>query len=146
MQRVAAVAKQEAEAKFEAEKRSLQLKLESEITQLQTHLRIFQKVSPASVSCWLLSLVWQCCSFHLRGLFLSFSLRFKVERWLERDEQLSEMSREQQEAWGQLDKASHENRHLKLSLVDAQATLALLQTELSQVRSHYEEKIRLLQR
>lgn len=51
MQRVAAVAKQEAEAKFEAEKRSLQLKLESEITQLQTHLRIFQKVSPASVSC-----------------------------------------------------------------------------------------------
>ena len=44
MQRVALVAKQEAEAKFEAEKRSLQLKLEAEITQLQTHLRIFQKV------------------------------------------------------------------------------------------------------
>ena len=45
MQRVATVAKKEAETKFEAEKRNLQLKLESEITQLQTHLRIFQKVT-----------------------------------------------------------------------------------------------------
>lgn len=70
----------------------------------------------------------------------------KVENWLDRDQQLSEMTREQQEAWGQLDKASHENRHLKMTLVDAQATLALLQTELSQVKSHYEEKCRILQR
>ena len=44
MQRVAAAVKHEAEAKFQVEKRNLQLKLESEITQLQTHLRLFQKV------------------------------------------------------------------------------------------------------
>ena len=44
VQRVAAAAKHEAETKCEVEKRNLQLKLESEITQLQTHLRLFQKV------------------------------------------------------------------------------------------------------
>ena len=44
VQRVAQVVKNEAEAKCEAEKRALQRNLESEIAQLQTHLRLFQKV------------------------------------------------------------------------------------------------------
>ncbi len=44
VQRVAQVVKNEAEAKCEAEKRALQHNLESEIAQLQTHLRLFQKV------------------------------------------------------------------------------------------------------
>ena len=44
VQRVAQVVKNEAEAKCEAEKRTLQHNLEAEINQLQTHLRLFQKV------------------------------------------------------------------------------------------------------
>lgn len=44
VQRVAQVVKNEAEIKCEAEKRTLQHSLESEIAQLQTHLRLFQKV------------------------------------------------------------------------------------------------------
>lgn len=44
VQRVAQVVKNEAEAKCQAEKKTLQENLESEIVQLQTHLRLFQKV------------------------------------------------------------------------------------------------------
>lgn len=44
VQRVAQVVKKEAEAKSQTEKRLLQDKLETEIAQLQTHLRLFQKV------------------------------------------------------------------------------------------------------
>ncbi|XP_032783433.2 ras and EF-hand domain-containing protein-like [Daphnia magna] len=106
VQRVAQVVKNEAEIKCEAEKRTLQQSLESEIAQLQTHLRLFQK----------------------------------VENWLNREQQEAQ-SRDQQEA---VERASSENRQLKLSLVDAQTTLALLQTELSQLKSQYCEKDRLL--
>lgn len=108
VQRVAQVVKNEAEIKCEAEKRTLQQSLESEIAQLQTHLRLFQK----------------------------------VENWLNREQQEAQ-SRDQQEA---VERASSENRQLKLSLVDAQTTLALLQTELSQLKSQYCEKDRLLYR
>ena len=107
VQRVVATTKQEAEHKFEAEKRQLQLKLETEITELQTHLRLFQK----------------------------------VETWLSKEQQAGG---DQEEAWLQLDQASTENRQLKLSLADTQTKLALLQTELSQIKSHYEKKYRLL--
>ncbi len=42
------------------------------------------------------------------------------------------------------EKAASENRQLKLSLMEAQTTLALLQTELTQLKSHYTEKDRML--
>ena len=106
VQRVVATTKQEAEHKFEAEKRQLQLKLETEITELQTHLRLFQK----------------------------------LENWLSKEQQAGG----DQETWLQLDQVSAENRQLKLSLADTQTKMALLQTELSQIKSHYEKKYRLL--
>ena len=63
-----------------------------------------------------------------------------MENWLNREQQEAQ-TRDQQEA---VERASTENRQLKLSLVDAQTTLALLQTELVQLKSHYLEKDRLL--
>jgi hypothetical protein len=66
----------------------------------------------------------------------------QVENWLNREQQEAQ-TRDQQEA---VERTSSENRQLKLSLVDAQTTLALLQTELSQLKSQYYEKDRLLYR
>ena len=65
-----------------------------------------------------------------------------MENWLNREQQEAQ-TRDQQEA---VERTSSENRQLKLSLVDAQTTLALLQTELSQLKSQYYEKDRLLYR
>ena len=45
VQRVAQVVRHESQVKFEAEKRNLQLNMEAEIAQLQTHLRLFQRVN-----------------------------------------------------------------------------------------------------
>ena len=45
VQRVAQVVRHESQVKFEAEKRNLQLNMEAEIAQLQTHLRLFQRVT-----------------------------------------------------------------------------------------------------
>ena len=67
----------------------------------------------------------------------------QVENWLEKEQQTGELSvRDQQQEV--VEKTSNENRHLKLSLVEAQATLALLQTELSQLKSQYQYKDRQL--
>lgn len=64
----------------------------------------------------------------------------QVENWLNREQQEAQ-TRDQQEA---VERASNENRQLKISLVDAQTTLALLQTELAQLKSQYYQKDRLL--
>ena len=94
MQRVATVAKKEAETKFEAEKRNLQLKLESEITQLQTHLRIFQKVTKKHFNIslliywWWLWLNFDEISF---GCFDAFTIksRLEVSAWNESSDYLA---------------------------------------------------------
>lgn len=67
----------------------------------------------------------------------------QVENWLEKEQQTGELSvRDQQQEV--VEKTNNENRHLKLSLAEAQATLALLQTELSQLKSQYQYKDRQL--
>lgn len=113
VQRVAAVVKQDVEAKYEAEKRDLKFNMETEIAQLQAHLRLLKK----------------------------------AEDWLSReklgpDSSSSTGLKEQQ--LDAVERTSSENRQLKMSLIDAQTTLALLQTELAQLKSHYSERDRLL--
>lgn len=49
VQRVAVAVRHDAESKFETEKFQVQAKLEAEIVQLQTHLRLFKKVCPLHV-------------------------------------------------------------------------------------------------
>lgn len=139
VQRVAQVVKNEADIKCEAEKRTLQQSLESEIAQLQTHLRLFQKVS---FSHFMIVVVFFFVGYPQLSCVSCFSFWAQVENWLNREQQEAQ-SRDQQEA---VERASSENRQLKLSLVDAQTTLALLQTELSQLKSQYCEKDRLLYR
>ena len=107
---MAATAKQETERKCDAEKRQLQLTLESEIAELQARLRLFQK----------------------------------VDNWL--GQGIRPESNADQEACTQLDRISAENRQLRVSLAEAQTSLVLVQTEMSQVKSHYEDKCRQLNR
>ena len=139
VQRVAQVVKNEAEAKCQTEKKILQDNLETEIAQLQTHLRLFQKVKKPTQQSGAYSLR-HMLSFY-RCLFLLFR-SVQVENWLQREQQ-EVQTRDQQET---VQRTSSENRQLKLSLVDAQTTLALLQTELAQLKSQFVQKDRLLLR
>ena len=63
-----------------------------------------------------------------------------------RDIRIRPESNADQEACTQLDRISAENRQLRVSLAEAQTSLVLVQTEMSQVKSHYEEKCRQLNR
>lgn len=140
VQRVAQVVKNEAEAKCQAEKKTLQQNLEAEIAQLQTHLRLFRKVETSNKKKKTTQFEYRPCLPTVCCWF-SFLLIVKVENWLSREQQEATTTRDQQEA---VERTSTENRQLKLSLNDAQTTLALLQTELAQLRSQYHEKDRLL--
>ena len=106
VQRVAAAVKQDTVAKCEAEKRDLQLNMETEIAQLQAHLNLFKK----------------------------------VETWLSKEQ----LAGGQPDTGAVIERTCTENRQLKTSLMEAQTTLALLQTELAQLKSHYSERDRLL--
>ena len=44
------------------------------------------------------------------------------------------------QVWQQFERTATENRQLRLSLAEAQTALSLIQTELMQLKSHYEER------
>lgn len=53
MARVEAKAREEARQKFEQEKKTITKKMETEIMELQTHLRLFKKVFSLKKQFWL---------------------------------------------------------------------------------------------
>ncbi|XP_054281061.1 ras and EF-hand domain-containing protein homolog isoform X2 [Macrosteles quadrilineatus] len=99
--KVEAKAREEARQKFEGEKKSIVKKMETEIMELQTHLRLFKKVNNV--------------------------LTERKEKDKDKDRDLSDESEE-------------ERRQLKLMLADKEANLAILSTEMAQLRTEYEGK------
>jgi len=99
--RVEAAARRQAQVDFEAERRAMQEKMESEVEELQTHLKLFQK----------------------------------VDQWMNKDEQMDSEARKK------LEDANQENLQLKTLLGETQTNIAVLRSEMSQVKSSYESKV-----
>lgn len=102
--------KKQAQDEIEAERRSLKLKMDAEMDELQEHLTLFEK----------------------------------VDSWLKSSQDTTKNGR-LSEVLTKLEDAVQENRQLRISLMDAQTCVALMRTELAQVRSQYEEKYRELE-
>jgi len=100
---VETAAREKARRDFEEEKRHIQGKMEAEMTQLQSQLKIFQK----------------------------------IDSYLNKEKEDASTGKD---AMKRLEKASDENRALKSSLHETQANIALLRTELNQMRSQYDAK------
>lgn len=86
---------------FEAERRAMQEKMEAEVQELQTHLRLFQK----------------------------------VDQWMSKDEQ------QDNEARKKLEDANQENIQLKSLLGETQTNIAVLRSEMTQLKTNYENKV-----
>ena len=67
-----------------------------------------------------------------------------METWLEKEQNTGENLTVRDQHQEVIEKTNNENRHLKLSLAEAQTTLALFQTELAQLKSQYQHKDRQL--
>ena len=123
MAKVEQQALQKAKQEHENEKRGLQQKMNAELAELQTQLRLFQKVSLELIlnndNAW-----WNCSIF-------------QVDTWLNKEKDGHSHSEETQR---RLDNAFEENRNLKMSLNDTQTNIALLRAELNQTRNQYETK------
>ncbi|XP_076347452.1 ras and EF-hand domain-containing protein-like isoform X2 [Tachypleus tridentatus] len=102
--------KKQAQDEIEAERRSLKLKMDAEMDELQEHLTLFEK----------------------------------VDSWLKSSQDTTKNGR-LSEVLTKLEDAVQENRQLRISLMDAQTCVALMRSELAQVRSQYEEKYRELE-
>ena len=104
------------------EKRVLQTKMEAELTELQTQLKLFQKV-------WL---------FEKKGRDSNpIIFVMQVDTWLNKEKNETSHTEEAQK---KLDQAADENRSLKCVLTDTQTNIALLRAELGQIRHQYENK------
>lgn len=99
--RVEAAAREQAKVDFEAERKAMQVKMEAEVQELQTHLKLFQK----------------------------------VDQWMNKDEQMDNEARKK------LDDANQENLQLKTLLAETQTNIAVLRSDMSQVKNTYESKV-----
>jgi len=99
--KVEAAARKQAQSDFEAERRAMQEKMEAEVQELQTHLKLFQK----------------------------------VDQWMNKDEQQDSDARKK------LEDANQENIQLKGLLAETQTNIAVLRSEMSQVKNTYETKV-----
>jgi len=99
--RVEAAAREQAKVDFEAERKAMQVKMEAEVQELQTHLKLFQK----------------------------------VDQWMNKDEQMDSEARKK------LDDANQENLQLKSLLNETQTNIAVLRSDMSQVKNTYESKV-----
>jgi len=99
--KVEAAARKQAQIDFEAERCAMQDKMEAEVQELQTHLKLFQK----------------------------------VDQWMNKDEQLDSDARKK------LEDANQENIQLKGLLAETQTNIAVLRSEMSQVKNNYESKV-----
>jgi len=99
--KVEAAARKQAQQDFEAERKAMQEKMETEVQELQTHLRLFQK----------------------------------VDQWMSKDEQLDNDARKK------LEDANQENIQLKSLLGETQTNIAVLRSEMTQLKTNYESKV-----
>jgi len=99
--KVEAAARKQAQSDFEAERRAMQEKMETEVQELQTHLKLFQK----------------------------------VDQWMTKDEHHDSESRKK------LEDANQENIQLKGLLAETQTNIAVLRSDMSQVKNTYESKV-----
>ena len=117
--KVEAAARRQAQQDFEAERRAMQEKMEAEVQELQTHLR--------------LGLVFDLV---LTQKYNSLCRLFqKVDQWMSKDEQQDNDARKK------LEDANQENIQLKTLLGETQTNIAVLRSDMTQLKTNYETKV-----
>ena len=124
--------KQKAKEDVEAERKSMRELMKGEMEELQSHLSMFEKVRALLL----------CIQLPHHSLGGNMTLtNGQVDSWLKSNP--NNLNEEKvNEIRTKLEDSIRESRQLKLSLIDTQTNVALMRTELAQLRTQYEEKCR----